>query len=513
MWTRTETLFRVLVSNQVRRIASLQIRNSEVSMGPVDRTQTRAMVPLADSWIAIAGLLAAGAFATFLCPIPTHYSSWTALLGAAIRNVLLVSLAGVMAVSVLSAISSGKSTFDSDRLIIEISFATLWIAPLILFTRENSFWTIAIAVPLAVATTQLLLPAREPPETDGFGPLLFSSDPGNLPLCGFHSRPYISAFAALCVQTGALAALGGQTSVGTLFVGTGVCIWTRSHSRYSSFSDRSSVVLPQFFSRLAAITLAICFMAIGLMPYLRMTGGLSGSARFGGGTPWHPSSQRGHAQLVGSHTSGDVATGMSEGNAGVVLWPIKQTYTKLVAPLPTRGSETFSGHHSNPLVIPFNGVYWYFKAPDRQPPRNSRQVHASPETVNIRSTDLRPLSIEAHEHLGTLINLNCCSKIQIAIRNADRYPDTVSLELVLINTSLPDQPSQSLGRAVVKSTRPWKIYEEPPPASETLNFTIPPGRTLRKFDEFKIVFRMDRARDNAGAKIAIDHFVLIPRTL
>jgi hypothetical protein len=164
-------------------------------------------------------------------------------------------------------------------------------------------------------------------------------------------------------------------------------------------------------------------------------------------------------------------------------------------------------------VIPFNGVYWFFKAPDVQPPKGSRQAHASPETVDIRSTDRRPLSIEAHDYLGNLIDLNCCSRIQIAIRNADRYPETVSLELVLVNTSLPSRPSESLGRMIVKSTRPWNIYEKPAPASETLNFAIPHRPTLRRFDEVTIVFRLDRARADAGAKIAIDHFVLVPRGL
>jgi hypothetical protein len=170
-------------------------------------------------------------------------------------------------------------------------------------------------------------------------------------------------------------------------------------------------------------------------------------------------------------------------------------------------------HNVDPLVIPFNGVYWFFKAPDLQPPKSSRQAHASPETVEIRSVDRRPLSIEAHDHLGQLIDLNCCRSIQVAIRNADRYPETVSLELLLVNTSLPDKPSQSLGRIMVKSSRPWKLYDKPSVSNETLNFAIPANRLLRRFDEVRVVFRLDRARADAAAKIAIDHLVLVPRGL
>jgi hypothetical protein len=49
--------------------------------------------------------------------------------------------------------------------------------------------------------------------------------------------------------------------------------------------------------------------------------------------------------------------------------------------------------------------------------------------------------------------------------------------------------------------------------TETLNFAIPPGASLRHFDEIRIIFRLDRARADAAARIAIDHLVLIPRGL
>jgi hypothetical protein len=104
-----------------------------------------------------------------------------------------------------------------------------------------------------------------------------------------------------------------------------------------------------------------------------------------------------------------------------------------------------------------------------------------------------------------------CSRIQIAIRNADRYPETVSLELILINTSLPGKPSQSLGRSMVQSTRPWSLRGERPVAAETLNFDIPSNASLRRFDEVMIIFRLDAGRGEAGAKIGVDRFVLVPR--
>ena len=188
--------------------------------------------------------------------------------------------------------------------------------------------------------------------------------------------------------------------------------------------------------------------------------------------------------------------------------------TKLVAPAPVIANDLLTSHRiANPLVIPFDGVYWFFKAPDLHPPRRSRQAHGSPELLNIHSTDRRPLSMEAHDNLGSLIDLNCCGKIQIAIRNADLYSETVSLELVLINSSLPGKPSQSLGRVVVKSKRTWNLDQEQASTQEMLSFVIPPHPTIQRFDEVKIVFRLDAFRADDGAKIAIDHFVLVPRGL
>ena len=222
-----------------------------------------------------------------------------------------------------------------------------------------------------------------------------------------------------------------------------------------------------------------------------------------------------HAEPGPDQTSkGRFANG-SEGDPGIVLFPEKQTLTKLVAPAPVVGNSLLANQHgAKPLEIPFEGVYWFFKAPDLQPPKASLQAHGSPELLNIRSTDRRALSMEAHEHLGRMLDLDCCSRIQIAIRNADRYPETVSLELVLINANEPGKPSQSLGRMMVESTRRGSIHEEASkPASELLNFAIPAHSSIRRFDEVMVVFRLDAARSDSGPKIAIDRFVLVPRGL
>ena len=117
--------------------------------------------------------------------------------------------------------------------------------------------------------------------------------------------------------------------------------------------------------------------------------------------------------------------------------------------------------------------------------------------------------MEAHHKLDKAIDLSCCSKIQIAIWNTDRYPGTVALEVILINTEQPRllSQSQSLGTAAVKSS-PGAL-----PVRETLEFTVPITRALERFNEFKVVFHRDRKRLDKSARIEIDRFVLVPASL
>jgi hypothetical protein len=112
--------------------------------------------------------------------------------------------------------------------------------------------------------------------------------------------------------------------------------------------------------------------------------------------------------------------------------------------------------------------------------------------------------MEAHHRLDQPIDLRCCRKIQVAIWNADRYPVTVALELILVDTGQRGRPSQSLG------TSPVRSYPGSLPVRETIEFSIPSAPVLRRFDEFEILFHRDQSRIDKSAHIEIERFVLIP---
>jgi hypothetical protein len=491
-----ETFHRFLVSKE---------KQQGFLMDAFDPAQATASSSVAKFLPVIAGLLVAAAVAFSAASPPTYYLSWTTLLTFALQRLLAVALACVLTFAILCAVLSSSKHFDSQLLLVQTSRAAIWLAPLALLIRTNSAWTL----PAAAAFGMLLAPSvplSGPRALDPEDSLLLSLRPDILPLFP-KLRPRISVAAALCAETGILAFFAGHAVAGAILFGAAVCAWT-----WWSIPGANSVHASQT-QNVPVVLFAMIFTLAALLPYLH------GAAGFGLG-----SSQK-HAVRVllrGSasprrdtaETVNNLQPSASEGNAGIVLWPEKQVRTQLIAPTPIDlTNPPLLGANANPLVIPFDGVYWFFKAPDVRPPRTSRQAHASPETVEIRSTDGRPLSIEAHDYLGTLIDLHCCSRIQIAVRNADRYPDTVSLELILVDTTKPEHPSESLGRMLVKSTQPWRIYERPQPVSEMLNFQIPPRSLLRRFDEVRIIFRLDHTRAEAAARIAIDHFVLVPRGL
>ena len=287
----------------------------------------------------------------------------------------------------------------------------------------------------------------------------------------------------------------------------------------------SAMVLPQSSQKrqllaISAATFAewlivILLTTTTLLPYLRrhhLVHGVAGPSRTP--NPDFADQRKRNSGKPGSEIDGQSVIDVRDAYSGIVMWPKKQTHTKLIAPSLTSWNQRLvSDRPSNPLVIPFEGVYWFFRQPDVQPPEKSRQAEGSPEMFDIHSTDSRAIFMQAHQNLGTLVGLDCCGRIQVAIRNADRYPTSVSLELILVDTTAPGKPSQSLGRVDIVSNRRWTPDDREQATSETLNFFIPSNSAIHRFDEVTIVFRLGGFRARAAAKIGIDHLTLIPRGL
>jgi hypothetical protein len=195
---------------------------------------------------------------------------------------------------------------------------------------------------------------------------------------------------------------------------------------------------------------------------------------------------------------------------GVILFPEVKDHVTLVPPLPAMKKNLFGVSRTQPLDIPFFGSYWLYKWPSRRLPPTAVTMRGDPDEKTFRSTDHTAMSMEAHQNLGTLIPLSCCRAIEVAIRNADRYPGSVWVDLTLANTALPDKPSLSLGLAAVES-HPRLESGTRVPSSETLTFEIPAAAKISRFDEFTVRFILGTMRNEHSAGIAIERFRLIPR--
>jgi hypothetical protein len=389
---------------------------------------------------------------------------------------------------------------DARQLAERLSFDALWLSPLALFFCQDSIWVVLVTAVFAACATKSLRSLREDASTtEGDVPVNVAPEPFQLldPAVGL--KQFASAIVmAFCAEIGIAATFAFSPRVGALLVGASFAIWfstgqVRTH-RWPESRPRQSLTL----------TLAMILTAAGLMHYIAGSGTL-GRLGFFPSVP-HGFSQRQRALV--SNESGSEARGAYP---GIVLWPEKQTVTKLVAPPPVLNHAIFAGERSqSPLSIPFNGVYWFLRAPASRPPQGTREAHGSPERFTMRSTDYHAIAMEARQNLGSLINLDCCKKIQVTIRNADRYPRSVAVELILINTTLAGKPSQSLGKSVVRSTLSWTANDNRPAVSETLNFDVPAG-AMHRFDEVKVIFHLDPHRSQFAAKMGIDQFVLVPR--
>jgi len=193
---------------------------------------------------------------------------------------------------------------------------------------------------------------------------------------------------------------------------------------------------------------------------------------------------------------------------GVILVSEVRPVARLVAPVPA--NRGLSGAAPRPYSILFGGDYWMFRWPYRRPPQSSYHRKGNPSTLSFSTTDHWPLNMEAHQKLDQPIDLNCCSQVQVEIRNADRYPGTVSLELVAMATDSPGAPAVSLGTAQVQSAPDLK--SDPVAAvPEMLQFSISEDEALGACNELKVVFRRDRSRADKSARVAIERFVLVPK--
>jgi len=427
------------------------------------------------------------------------------------------------------------------------SAVAIWFAPAVILLSQLSPAALAAALVLVVYTARLLYAQwqvghqdaeEEAPTVQG----LFGW--AQLP-----NRPMVkelapALIASLFMQTGAVATLFHYPLVAGIGYAASAAVVTVCALASGAYRSERTPSLPRsILGVLATVLLAVGLTMGGLAPRVMRSFGWSDGAGNGvGNSPQHglvetaraflkeilygerpgppapppeqPGAPNGPHPGVETKTNpvaGNLPTGLPDGGfPGVILWPELKPVPTLIAPLPPRGKGWSTAANVRPLSIPFSGEYWMFRWPYARPPQNSYFQRGNPAALSFSTTDHRAMQMEAHHKLEQFVDLRCCSRIQLELRNADRYPGTVTVELVLLNSDFPATGAQSLGRALV-SSKPDISKDPVTPVPETLDFAMPAQPSIEAFDEFKVVFLRDRWRMDKSAKIAIDRFILVPR--
>ena len=146
-----------------------------------------------------------------------------------------------------------------------------------------------------------------------------------------------------------------------------------------------------------------------------------------------------------------------------------------------------------------------FRWPFFRPPPNSYFRRGTPSALSFSTPDHFPMQMEARQKLEQAISSRCCSRMQLSILNADPSPQTIWLELILIDGNRPNSARESLGKAPVTS-----VPQRKSTVSEILDFPFPPAPRLDQFDEIKVIFHRATGRMDRSARVSIERFVLVP---
>jgi hypothetical protein len=430
------------------------------------------------------------------CPIPRFQSLvWSSLWVAAVRYVLLVELGAIFAACLAYAALKYRAVSVHLRYGPLLGAAAVaWLAPLVLFVTKASWWAVVAVVIVFSSAARLAYSvyhghARKSPQKSSTSFELLAAP--RLPSFFWQILPGLTA--AICLNSVMFAALANRPLVATVLCGISAAIISWQWSAWTHPTERRAASLLWRIVPLAMwVATAILFTAGGLTRYLR-----DGSA-----TDVHI-----RAGKIPIRLSGDLPS-----YKGVILFEDRRP-EKVAVPFPASflSRQTLSRVESQPLNIPFDGVYWFYQPPDRQPRDDSLRKRGSPAELRFQSNDGRPLLMEARQNLGRLVDVDCCNEIMLTITNAEADSTLVALELSLANTTLPGTPILALGAAKATGQSAAGPHNTKEGAQQTLAYKIPAAPTIRQFDELIVAFHRSEPITIRSSKVAIHEFVLLPR--
>jgi hypothetical protein len=460
-----------------------------------------------------AGLLNALIAGFLLCRLPdSHTPSLQSLLIRATIYVAIGALAGIAGIYLYW--NSSASPFRTAAPIPFSLFALacaagwIWVPSMVIFSEQLSAATafvgaigaFLLAASLRHATSFVFAPkprAPSPAKQEDF-PLFAES------LYRAPREPYGYVIALSLYAAGwALATRSNYTGCALLALSASIFAWQRTLARDYDLDARREY-------KRAALRLALVFIPAVLVTIWALLDGVAHRNYLAA-----VNAARSTADAVSTDEDADQqtktppsATGIS-GYQSVILWPVPEK-KQILPPLPPQTSLLAPGT-TKPLIIKFDGPYWYFQPPHKGPSPRAFQVRGTPLVHDFQTNNFVSLIMEAHQTLGASIPVARCREIQVGILNSDNRRGIINLAVLLTDSSSPSKPQLYLGLQPVTSSLSANFAVKSTPVGETLRFSIPSPSKIRKFDEITVMFFPDASNYDIGPKVAIDQFQLIPR--
>jgi hypothetical protein len=400
------------------------------------------------------------------------------------------------------------------RSIARTASVAIWFAPACILLSQLSPATLVASLVLVVMATRLFYsewlagnpPPQEPPAAVPRG--LFGENQAPLPVVTRELATGIAA--AVALQTGFVFASRHQPLIaGGWFALTAATV-TLFALVSGAVADGPAPGLPRSVLGIAATILLGATLTVGGLRMARGgdgtgDGGADGAGAGGGMSPV-ASAREVLKELFGDQDKGKGGSetqqrlpGIAPDGTfpGVILWPDTRPVTRIVAPLPRGAGMGLAAARS--FSIPFDGRYLLYQWPMMRPPATSILQRGNPAEYAYRTTNGGRLNMDAIQRFDDPVDFACCSRLRVEIWNADRFPNTVALEVLLDGILLGAMPVKS---------QPDLARDPLVAVPESLDFPILPG--ISAVTEVKVVFQRARVRMDKSARMSIERFVLLP---
>ena len=199
----------------------------------------------------------------------------------------------------------------------------------------------------------------------------------------------------------------------------------------------------------------------------------------------------------------------SSGYESVILWPSLKK--EPVTPPISVENNLLAPGTKEPLIIHFNGPYWYLQPPNKVPGRRAHLAKGTPLALDIHSSNSIALVMDAHQYLSAPIRISRCREIAVEVANRDNTLGAISVGVLLTDGSSAKNPTLYLGEQPITSAQMGHFSIKSAPVFETLHFSIPPDAKIQKFNEITVLILPDIEHQFDAPKIAIEQFELFPR--